>query len=149
MYRTTPDLDLGIEYNPLDDALDPLVNYRLVGETEGAPAVILGTSSDRIGTPGGQAYYVTASKSLQHETGLPIAPYAGISYGSYDEKADPIGGLNVRYSEAWSSTHLCDGHNLHHMLNLDLGEGRPTLGLLLVHLRGYHLGFNVAFSFDF
>ena len=47
----------------------PVSNLR----AEDRPAVILGTSTDRIGTPSGRAIYATASKDLEHLTGLPIA----------------------------------------------------------------------------
>ena len=38
---------------------------------------MFGTSSDRIGTPEGQAYYVTLSKDLSTVKDWPIAPYVG------------------------------------------------------------------------
>jgi hypothetical protein len=45
-----------------------------IPETDRRPALILGTSSDRIGTPDGQSFYATFSKNLKRETELPIAP---------------------------------------------------------------------------
>ena len=59
-----PALSVGIEYNPLASDLQPLVNWIALKEGEKRPALIFGTSSDRIGTPEGQAYYFTFSKDL-------------------------------------------------------------------------------------
>ena len=107
----------------------------------------MGTSSDRIGTPHGRAFYATLSKDLEEWTGLPISPYAGTSYGTSDEEWIAIGGLTVRWTERWTSTHLWDGHNLHHLIETSLGE-RQTLGLVIVDLAGaYDLG--IAYSVGF
>ena len=62
MYRFTDWLQAGVEYNPLADDVGPLLNLRAVEETERRPALILGTSSDRIGTEGGQAVYADAEQ---------------------------------------------------------------------------------------
>ncbi len=43
-------------------------------ETSDRPAVMLGTSSDRIGTPDGQAYFLTVAKDIERWVGLPVAP---------------------------------------------------------------------------
>ena len=83
-YRLFPRLTVGVEYNPLDGDVGPLVNFVAVTETEKRPALILGTSSDRIGTPEGRSFYATFSKDLTESTGLPIAPYVGYSYGQFD-----------------------------------------------------------------
>ena len=147
MYRFTPSFQAGLEYNPRADELGPLVNWRLLEETGDRPAFIVGTSSDRIGTPSGRAYYATFSKDLQERTGLPVAPYFGASYGTYEDNVKPIGGLTIRYTEQLSSTHLHDGKAIHHMLGWDFGPGKPTLGLLWVDHQ--HLGFTASLGFSF
>lgn len=134
MYSLTPDLQVGLEHNPLaedDDEAGPLLNWRAVAESGWRPALIVGTSSDRIGTPHGQAYYATLSKDLSRETGLPVAPYVGASYGTYKDRLDPIGGVNVRWMARLSTTHLFDGVNIHHMLNVQATD-RLTVSLLYV-----------------
>ena len=147
MVKVLPSLQLGIEYNPLVDDLHPLANWRALEETEKRPAFILGTSSDRIGTPSGQAYYATFSKNLESQTGWPVAPYLGASYGTYEDSVRPIGGLNIRYTDRLSSTHLHDGKAIHHMLQWDFGPNRPTLGLLWVDHQ--HLGVTASLGFSF
>ena len=146
-YALTQRLRVGVEVNPLDDDVGPLVNLRVLDETKYRPALLVGTSSDRIGTTSGRAYYATLSKNLQRWTGFPVAPYAGVSYGEFDDELDFIGGVRVRYDERWSSAHQWDGENLHHILDHTLGE-RYRLGLLLVEQDGKYYGglrFGVSF----
>ena len=81
-YRVNDDLQVGVEYNPLGQDVGPLVNWRLLRETKNRPAVIIGTSSDRIGTPSGRAYYVTVSKEVADGLGI----YVGAMYGEFEDK---------------------------------------------------------------
>ena len=107
-YRLHPRLTAGVEFNPRaaepGDRVNPLVNWVAVTETARRPALILGTSSDRIGTPRGQSFYATFSKNLKGETGLPIAPYVGVAYGTYEHRWLPLAGLNVNFTRNLSST---------------------------------------------
>jgi hypothetical protein len=75
--------------------LSPLLNWLVLPETERRPALILGTSSDWIGATDGQSFYATFSKNLKRETGLPIAPYAGVAYGTHEHLWLPLAGLNT------------------------------------------------------
>ena len=131
MYTVTPSFQAGVEYNPLKDEAGPLANWRVVAERGWRPALILGTSSDRIGTPHGQSFYATVSKNLKPETGLPVAPYAGVSYGTFEDELDPIGGGSIFWTDRISTTHLYDGKNVHHILNLGVTD-RLTVGILYV-----------------
>lgn len=143
-----PELTAGIEYNPLADDVGIVGNWLALPETEDTPALIFGTSSDRIGTPDGRAYYGTLSKDLEALTSLPIAPYVGIAYGEFEDEFTEIAGLGVRWNEDWSSTHSWDGENLHHLLETTFDE-RYTVGLLLVHFdHEYELGLTLSFGFD-
>ena len=76
MFRLLPTLSVGIEYNPRAEDVGPLLNWVALTETDSRPAVIAGTSSDRIGTPSGRSYYATVSKSLHETLHLPVAPYS-------------------------------------------------------------------------
>ena len=142
-YKFLLSLSGGIEYNPRADKVSPLANWLAVSETKNRPALILGTSSDRIGTPSGQSFYATISKNLKRETKLPIAPYFGFAYGTYEDRFRPIGGLNIGFTEQWGALTIFDGVHLHPMLNFS--RGRHVLSLILV--RGYDPGVSYSISF--
>lgn len=142
-YRFHPRLTAGIEYNPLAEKVSPIANLVAVTETHARPALIFGTSSDRIGTPSGQSFYATLSKSLKHHTGLPIAPYVGVAYGTFEDRARAIGGLNIDFAERWSSTVLFDGVRVHPLLNFTYG--RHQFGFILE--RGRNPGGSYSISF--
>jgi len=153
-YSVTDRLMVGIEINPYDDGdldpddwdVGPLVNYRALDETESRPALIIGTSSDRIGTPDGRAYYATLSKSLHRWTGLPVAPYVGTAFGEFEDEWELIGGLNIRWADRWTSTHLWDGENLHHIVDHSLGTGWRA-GFVVAEQDGdYYAGLTVGVS---
>ncbi|HEX8852587.1 MAG TPA: hypothetical protein VF754_03820 [Pyrinomonadaceae bacterium] len=142
-YRFHPRFTAGVEYNPLAGKVSPLANVVALTETHRRPAVILGTSSDRIGTPSGQSFYATASKNLKHSTGLPIAPYVGVAYGTFEDRLRAIGGLNINIAERWSSTILFDGVRVHPLVNYT--RGRHQLGV--VFERGRNPGVSYSISF--
>lgn len=142
-YRFHPRFTAGVEYNPLAGKVSPLANVVVLTETLKRPALIVGTSSDRIGTPSGQSFYATFSKSLKDATGLPVAPYVGLAYGTYEDRARFIGGLNINLTERWSSTLLFDGVRVHPTANYTYG--RHQFGLIFE--RGRHPGASYSISF--
>lgn len=146
-YRVANDLQVGIEFNPAQPDIGPIANWRAIDETKERPALIFGTSSDRIGTPHGRAFYGTFSKDLEAWTDLPIAPYAGVSFGTFDDELVGIAGLVVRWADRVSTTHLYDGHNIHQLANYTLDGGR-SLGLVVAEQdNDYFLGFTFSTSF--
>ena len=142
-YRFHPRLTAGIEYNPLAKSVSPLANVVAITETHIRPALIIGTSSDRIGTPSGQSFYATLSKSLKHHTGLPISPYVGVAYGTFDDRTRAIGGLNISFSESWTSTILFDGVRVHPLVNYT--HGRHQFGVILERGRNPGVSYSVSF----
>ena len=142
-YWLTSRFSAGVEYNPRAGKVSPLANLLAIRETRHRPAMILGTSSDRIGTPSGQAFYATFSKNLKRETGLPIAPYGGVVYGTYQGKVRPIGGLNIGFSETVTSLVIFDGVHVHPTFNLSLKS--HTVSFLLIRGRDPGLSYSVAF----
>jgi hypothetical protein len=146
-YRFAPTFSAGLELNPIVTELGPLANWVLLTETDARPAFALGTSSDRIGTPYGRAYYGTLSKDLEAWTGLPIAPYAGASYGTFDDEFVAIAGLSVRWTDRVGSMHMWDGHELHHLADYAIDDGQ-LLGVVLAAQDG-RASLGVTFSFQF
>lgn len=142
-YRFHPRFTAGVEYNPLAGKVSPLANLVAVTETHKRPALILGTSSDRIGTPFGQSYYATLSKNLKHTTGLPIAPYFGVAYGTFEDRFRAIGGLNINLNERWGSTVLFDGVRVHPLINYT--RGRHQFGVIFERGRNPGASYSVSF----
>lgn len=142
-YRFHPRFTAGVEYNPLAGKVSPLANLVALTETHKRPALILGTSSDRIGTPFGQSFYATLSKNLKHATGLPVAPYVGVTYGTFEDRFRIIGGLNISLDERWSSTILFDGVRVHPLINYT--RGRHQFGVMFE--RGRNPGASYSISF--
>ena len=113
VHQLRPNLKFGVEWNAAVDEVGLVANWRALSEAERRPAVIFGTSSDRIGTPEGQSYYVTISKSLHHETGLPIAPYVSASYSTFENRMLYPFGVNVAIGSRWSAMLINDGVHTH------------------------------------
>jgi len=139
-----PRLSVGVEWNPVAHEVGPLANLVVVREGERRPAIMFGISSDRIGTPDGTAYFATVAKDLEAATGLPIAPYVGASYGTYDERLRAIGGLRIRFGSRVSLLALHDGVDEHFALDLSLPR-RHTVSLLWVAARDPGIAYSVAF----
>ncbi len=146
-YRIYPRLSAGVEFNPrAEDAsgrVSPLINWLVMPETERRPALILGTSSDRIGTPDGQSFYATFSKNLKRETGLPIAPYAGVAYGTYEHNWRPVAGLNVYFTKKISSLVIYDGVRVHPMVNY--AHGRHNFSFVLAFANKPGFSYSITF----
>jgi hypothetical protein len=142
-YRFHPRFTAGVEYNPLANKASPLANLVIVTENQNRPALIVGTSSDRIGTPSGQSFYATVSKNVKRYTGLPISPYIGVTYGTFDDRTRVIGGLNLNLSKRWSSTILFDGVRVHPLLQFTWG--RHQFGVIME--RGRNPGGSYSISF--
>ena len=142
-YRLLPRLSIGVEYNPRADDLGPLANFVAVTETERRPALILGTSSDRIGTPSGRSFYATVSKNLSNELNLPVAPYAGVAYSTYEDRFLPIGGLNVNFRDDLSAQISFDGVKVHPALNYI--RGRHVFTFLLAQGKNPGVSYSISF----
>jgi hypothetical protein len=142
-YRIHPRFTAGVEYNPLAGKVSPLANVVALTETHKRPALIFGTSSDRIGTPSGQSFYATLSKNLKHSTGLPVAPYVGVAYGTYEDRLRVIGGLNINFKERWSSTILFDGVRVHPLVNYTWG--RHQFGVIMERGRNPGISYSISF----
>lgn len=144
LYLFSDRIRAGIEWNPLADDASLLVNLHLVREGKNRPAVILGLSSDRIGTPSGKSVFLTASYDLKPVTGLSLAPYVGLAHGTFEDKTRAIAGLNVRLSSSLSALAIFDGVHLHEVLSFERGRH----GLSAVFIRnGRRVGvsYNVVF----
>ncbi len=138
MHRLTPDLKAGIEWNARANEVGLVANWRALAETERRPALIFGTSSDRIGTPSGQSYYATLSKSLGF-----VAPYGGISWSGYEERFVHPFGVNVALPAGWSAMLMNDGVHTH----LSATVVRRNVSLTLLAVERKEVGVTVGMTF--
>jgi hypothetical protein len=143
MYRFSDDLQLGLEYNPLADDLGIIGNYRLQRETAHRPAVILGTSSDRIGTPFGRAYYATVAKDLTTVNGWRFAPYVGLMWSEFDHKFRVPFGASIPLGKGYSLLPSFDGHAFHTMASYSW----KTYSVTGILVRSRDPGFAVTVGF--
>ena len=108
-----PTLLVGLEFNMAADEVGPLVTAFLLTETETRPAVFLGTSSDRIGSPkGAQAYFGTVAKYLPM---IRTSPYVTLNYSEWDDGFNVPFGANVNVGGGFSVQPMYDGNRSHLM----------------------------------
>lgn len=143
-YRVHPRVSVGIEYNPRASDVGLLANVIAITETENRPALIFGTSSDRIGTPSGRSIYATLSKNLSSVTHLPISSYAGVAYSSYEHRFLPLAGLTINWSANFSSLVIFDGVKVHPTITYALGR-RHVFTLLLAQSRNPGASYSISF----
>ncbi len=144
IYRWHPRVHFGVEYNPKVGEVRPLLTLIPLTETANRPAIIFGISSDRIGTPSGTSFYLTASKDLENWTGLPIAPYGGVVYGTHEDRFRAIGGLSIRLRKNLTSLIQFDGVKVHPTLTYTFND---THSLTFLMIRGTSPGVSYTFSF--
>lgn len=123
-YRITPKLQAGIEYNASIGEIGLRGNWFLQTETDTRPGIILGTSSDRIGTPHGQAYFVTFSKQIGTS---PIAPYFSVNYSGFDRGVNFPFGASIALGPQWTLLPLYDGRRAHTTLTWSGTNASVTL----------------------
>lgn len=110
-YRLVPKLQVGVEANYAVQEVDPVATWFLVTEKPRVPAVFLGTSSDRIGSPKGkQAYYVTAAKNVDP---VPASLYVTVNWSGWDRHINFPFGANVEVLPRVTINPMYDGNRTH------------------------------------
>jgi hypothetical protein len=108
-------LQLGIEFNAAVEEVNPLVTWFVFTESERRPALFLGTSSDRIGSPEGtQAYYATASKYVPI---LRSSAYVSLNYSEWDEGFNYPFGASFEIGRGFGARYMYDGQRSHALLD--------------------------------
>lgn len=139
--RVIPSLQLGIEFNLVVEEVGPLVTWFVMTEAHRRPAVFLGTSSDRIGSPKGkQAYYATVAK---HAPWFPVSAYVSLNYSEWDEGLNVPFGVTAWIGENFSVQPMYDGQRTHLLFNYV--AGRVGVSLLWVWLE--EPGVSMSFGF--
>lgn len=155
-WRATQRLSLALEVNPGEDEVLPNFNFApsLPGEHVKGVGLVTGTSSDRIGTPDGRAWF--SSFTLDPRAWgweVPVTGYAGASYGTYANDLRAIGGFYWSVTDRISAGLQHDGEQLHAIGSYAFGELGPghatwSVDLLWVEvLDERYLGFTVSTRF--
>lgn len=140
-YRVHPRLQLGVELNPEVDEVTPLLTLFLMTEADRRPALFLGTSSDRIGSPEGtQSYYATVSKRFGSSR---YSAYASLNYSEWDRGLNLPFGVEIGLGESFSLRPMYDGENPHLMFSY--ARERWSVSLLAVDLEEAGISFAVGF----
>lgn len=114
-YRVLERLQLGVEFNAVLGEFNPLATLFVITETERRPALFLGTSSDRIGSPEGtQAYYATASKVVP---GLGTSAYLSLNYSEWDDGFNAPFGAAKEIGRGFAARYMYDGQRSHALLD--------------------------------
>lgn len=110
-------------------------------ESDRRPAVFLGTSSDRIGSPEGtQSYFATVSKRFGASR---FSAYASLNYSEWDRGFNVPFGVEVWLGESFTVRPMYDGDRAHMMLNYV--RERWSVSLLAVDLEHPGISFAVGF----
>lgn len=141
VFRFTPRLQAGLEYNPRAGEVSVIGNYNLATESETSPMINFGTSSDRIGTPPGpHAYYFTFAKSIPK---LKAGPYLSVNYSEYDRRLNLPFGVSYSLQPGLSAMFMNDGRKSH--LLLTYSKENWSVSGLLIWMK--HPGISVSFGF--
>lgn len=134
-------LQLGVEFNAEAEEIGPLVTLFLLTETERRPALFLGTSSDRIGSPAGeQSYFATVSKFFPF---LRASVYVSLNYSEWDDGFNvPFGG-EIELGRGFSVRPMFDGDRSHLLLNYFAGN--VGVSLMYVWLERFGISFSTGF----
>ena len=134
-------LQVGVELNPKAKEAGPLVTLFLLTETETRPALFLGTSSDRIGSPAGdQSYFATVSKYIPR---LRTSFYCSLNYSEWDEKLNVPFGVGVELGKGFSFRPMYDGDRGHLMLNYFAAQ--YGVSVIYVWLETMGISFSLGF----
>lgn len=138
MRKVTSRLQVGVEGNLAAEEYGPLLNWIVTPETEKTPLMTLGTSSDRIFSPKGeQAFYATFAKGIK---GTNLAPYAGLSWSTWEDKLLFPVGVNVSLALEWDFLQMYDGRNSHSLVTFKTETTNYTVMLIRMERIGLSVG---------
>ena len=142
MRRLHPRFAVGLEFNAVVAEFGPLATLFLRQESARRPSLSLGTSSDRIGSPEGEAsYFLTASKSAPR---LPLSLYASLNWSEWDEQFNLPFGASWAIWRNWTLRPMYDGERTH--LVTTWTQGRTSVSALWLWLEEFGLACSIGFG---
>ena len=140
-YQFLSRIQLGLEYNLAASEIVPLLNAFILTETAIRPALFIGTSSDRIGSPvGTQAYYFTLAKRLPSS---PLSLYGTVNYSEWDGEFNFPFGATVDFGRGLSVRGMYDGDRSHLMFNYFYRQ--HGVSLMYIWLERFGIAMSTAF----
>jgi hypothetical protein len=139
-YRPHPRFQLGIEWNPAADEVAPIATWFVLTEEARRPAVYLGVSTDRIGSPEGTlSYSATAAKNLGRRFGV----YGSLMYSEWDRDIVFPFGATIDLGAGFSARPLYDGAKA----SFALGYSRGAMNVSLLWIWFERAGVSVSWGF--
>ena len=139
--RVHPRLQVGVEANPAAGEFGPIATLFVLHEAGPRPALFLGTSSDRIGSPEGtQSYYATASRNLGS---LPASAYVTLNYSEWDDGVNVPFGAYVEVAPGMTLQPMYDGRRTH--LLATYAADRYSVSLIWAWLERAGLAASIGF----
>ncbi len=162
-YALTPRLTIGLERsgsdtnpNPIPEFTDnpgdflrfsdgdalvlPRFSWFITPEGKNHPSLLLGSASDRLSTPVGQAFFLTASKHIPNSQ---FTPFVSIKTNSYDGKTVFPFGVNYALPNNYVIQAINDGDYTHLLFTKMMD--RAAFSLILA--RTQYIGFSINYGF--
>jgi len=160
-YALSPRLSVGLERSGSDDSTGPKktngifntlrfsdgdtpilprASWFITTEGKHHPSLVLGLTSDRLSTPHGQAFFLTAAHTIK---GVPITPFVSVKTNSFDGKTVFPFGANLQVAPRFTLQAINDG-DYTHLLLTHLGQ-RQTMSIMLA--KSKYLGFAWSVGF--
>lgn len=162
-YAVTPRLTIGLERsgsdtnpNPVPKFTDrpgdylrfsdgdalvlPRFSWFITPEGEDHPSLLVGSASDRLSTPTGQAFFLTASKHIPNS---PVTPFVSIKTNTTDGRTVFPFGVNYALPNNFVIQAINDGDYTHFLFTKMMD--RAAFSLLLA--RSQYIGFSVTYGF--
>lgn len=129
-----------LRYSDGDALILPRFSWFITPEGKNHPSLLIGSASDRLSTPVGQAFFVTASKHIPNSQ---FTPFISIKTNSYDGKTVFPFGVNYALPSNYVLQAINDGDYTHLLLTKMMD--RAAFSFILARTK--YVGFSVNYAF--
>lgn len=129
-----------LRYSDGDATILPRFSWFITPEKGWAPSLVFGAASDRLSTPRGQAFFLTAGHSIP---GTKLFPFVSVKTNSFDGKTVFPFGLNIGLDGGYVIQAINDGDYSHFLFTKMMDHMHVSLLLA----RSEYIGFVVAVGF--
>ncbi len=139
----TDSLQVGIEWNPLAEKVSPLANWRAISETSDVLRSSSGRHPIASGRPRANPSTSRRARICLPGCGCRWRRTVGVAYGTYEDKARAIAGLNIYFPASVSSLVIYDGVKVHPTLSWS--RDRHTISFVLANAEDPGVSYSVVF----